>query len=41
VLAREHVLASGRLLETILDQVQERERDRQRDRPLGDLRSAS
>jgi DNA-binding GntR family transcriptional regulator len=41
VLAREHVLASGRLLETILDQVQERERERQRDRPLGDLRSAS
>jgi DNA-binding GntR family transcriptional regulator len=39
VLAREHVLASGRLLETILDQVQER--DRERDRPLGDLRSAS
>jgi DNA-binding GntR family transcriptional regulator len=37
VLAREHVLASGRLLETILDQVQERERDR----PLGGLRSAS
>jgi DNA-binding GntR family transcriptional regulator len=39
VLAREHVLASGRLLETILDQVQER--DRERDRPFGDLRSAS
>jgi DNA-binding GntR family transcriptional regulator len=41
VLAREHVLASGRLLETILDQVQERERERERDRPLGGLRSAS
>ncbi len=37
VLARAHVLASGRLLETILDQVQERERDR----PLGGLRTAS
>ena len=32
VLAREHVLASGRLLETILEQV--------RDRPTGELRSA-